>query len=209
MPLGIVSNNDFLLELDRLNNPKTETSPKLEIPDKKESDSKNDPNLTDKDQGKVVTIESGRGLGSVAVPSVLRNLIGITSVESGRTEALTLAREFGVSDSSVSAYSKGAHSTASYNQPNPELKRKVDTSKERIGRIARGKLLQSLREITPTKLADAKLRDVAAVATAMSAVVKNMEPEREVANNNVNFVFFSPKLKSEDAYDVIELQDEQ
>lgn len=187
MPIGIVSNDDFLAELEKLRNG-IEKRP--------------EPNLDGKKKGE--RSEPGRGEHNVAVPEVLRSLIGQTAIESGRTEALNLARAFDISPSSVSAYAVGATSTATYQNPEPVLKKRVDATKERIGKIARGRLLASLRHITDEKLEEAKLRDIAAVSASMSAVVKNMEPARESGLGNINIVLYAPKIRAESTYEVVE-----
>lgn len=189
MPIGIVSNDDFLIELERLKNGKKAPP---------------EPNLN---ENKVVPIERGRGDNNVAVPDSLRALIGQTAIESGRSEALALARAFDISPSSVSAYTHGATSTATYDNPEPKLKKKIDSTKERIGAIARNRLIASLRHITDEKLGAAKLRDVAGVAASMSAIVKNMEPSDKTNGlNNINIVLYAPKIRSESTYEVIDLE---
>jgi hypothetical protein len=188
MAIGIVSDDEFERELERLKAPKKEPEPKRNENNEKEE-----------------SPTPGRGENNVAVPQELRALIGQTAIESGRTEALLLAKQFNISPSSVSAYTHGATSTASYDNPEPKLKKKIDVTKDRIGKIARGRLLASLKHITDEKLADAKLRDVASVAANMSAIVKNMEPaDKNAGINNINIVLYAPKIRNESSYEVIE-----
>jgi hypothetical protein len=203
MPIGIVSDDDFALELERLKNPKppSEFEPIQNEPNREKEESSSP---------EIKTIEPrGRGSSNVEVPDTLRSIIALTAIESGRAEALALAREFDISPSSVSAYTNGATSTASYNSPDPPLKKKINNTKERLGKIARGKLALSLRHITEDKLAEAKLRDVAAVAANMAAVVRQMEPDSDKSVSQVNIVLYAPKLKSESSYDIIEGEIEQ
>lgn len=202
MPLGIVSDDDFLLELERLKSGKKE----------REEKKNTEPNRNEKEgeaeeaNNKVISISRGRGENNIEVPDSLRALIASTAIESGRAEALSLAKQFGISPSSVSAYTNGATSTASYHDPAPELKQKINNTKERLGKIARGKLALSLRHITEEKVAEAKLRDIASVAASMASVIKQMEPDSDRNNSTqVNIVLYAPKLKSESQYDTIDI----
>lgn len=182
MPIGIVSDNDFDLELNR---------------SKITAEVKQKPTL-------------GRGINHVEVPESLRKIIGETSEINGREDALALANQFGISSSSVSAYANGATSTKSYHEPNKELKSHINSAKERISKKAQNRLINALNEITPEKLAEAKLRDISSVARDMAAIVKDMEVE-EVKDTNQNgptFVFYAPQIKSESAFDVIDMSNE-
>lgn len=184
MPLGIVSDKDFEREL---------------------ADS------TDRGRIKadIPSIEPmkrpGRSIGDTNVPDSLRKIIGETSQIEGREAALNLAADFGISPSSVSAYSNGSTSTDSYDKQ-PNLNH-INAAKERISRKARAKLFKSLNHLTDDKLASAKAVDIASVARAMSAIVKEMEPETpknpDGDKQGPTFVFYSPQIKTEKHYDVI------
>jgi len=190
MPIGIVSDSDFAAELDSLASPiRNKTPTKTDTPE---------------ETVEIKDIERGRGKGDVEVPKALRAVLGTHAIESGNKEASVLAERFGISDSSVSAYKTGANSTSSYREPQPDLAERVSNAKLRITSKAQNRLLEAIKQITPEKLADAKLRDLAATAQAMSAVVRNIEPQAQPGNNqNVNFVFFAPKVRPETDYDII------
>jgi hypothetical protein len=149
----------------------------------------------------------GRQIGSVEVPNALRQVIGETSAIDGRAAALELARTFEVGPSSVSAYNKGATSTASYSD-RPNLPH-INQAKERISKKARTRLINALNHITNDKLESAKVGELATVARNMSAIVKDMEPESEKGGKNTmnqpTFVFYSPQVRKEDTFDVIKL----
>ena len=183
MAMGIVSDHEFYLEKEKLNSPDVNESPTAQI----------------------IDVNKGRG-NNPEVPNGLRNIIGETATENGRQEALALARNFGISDSSVSAYSRGATSTISYDDtPNSGV---INGAKERISKKARGKLLLALNQITDEKIRDAKLRDISGVARDMSAIVKNMEDSNK-GNNDQNkpsgptFIFYSPQTRKEEVFDVV------
>lgn len=209
MPIGIVSDEDFYSELGSYLPPKESDSSLAENSDGvlrpsvgDESDSPNSdspvPTLPTIEQ-----IQRGRG-NAPEVPEVLRAALGIDAVENGNKSTKKMTKEFGISDSSLSAYKNGSTSTASYDSPDKPLLDKVNSARLRITSRAQNRLLEALKNITPEKLESAKLRDIASTAQAMSAVIRNIEPQTNNQNNqNVNFVFFAPKLKQESDYDVI------
>lgn len=153
----------------------------------------------------------GRKPGDINVPDSLRRVIAQDAIENGRQSAIALAESVGVSPSSASAYANGSTSTASYNERNASLINHTNVVKEKIAGRARGKLLAALREITPDKLKAAKLKDVSAVARNMSAIVRDMEPQRTAEDEGrapkVNINIFAPQRKQESEYDVIEVQE--
>lgn len=186
MPMGIVSEKDFDSELSKVDSnqkPREESKPSI--------------------TGQVIDVTRGRPVGSVEVPNSLRKTIGDTAVSHGREQAVELARQFGISPSSASAYGVGATSTASYDeQPNGSH---ILKQKEHISKRARNKLMAALRHITDEKLGDSKARDLAGIAKDMSAVVKNMEPEGPKVPNNSGptFVFYSPQFRKEESYEIV------
>lgn len=145
----------------------------------------------------------GRG-NSKAIPESLRKLVASEAIAGGK--ASELAKTFGVSSSSISAYKHDATSTASYDIPDEGLKKANDEVRNEITGAARLRLQSAINNITDEKLADAKLKDIASVARDMSAVIKNMEPERDRNDNPVTqFIYFAPKQRSETDYKVIEV----
>lgn len=188
MAMGIVSPSDFDNELDK---------------SKSKSDRvKNEAEIT----GVINDVNRGRGTGSVEVPNTLRKIIGEESTINGRQSGVELAKSFGLSPSSVSAYANGATSTATYEDtPN---KSHLNQSRERVSKSARKRLMSALRHITDDKLQEAKAKDLAGVAKDMAAVIKVMEPDTgsghaNINNNGPTFVFYSPQFRSEDAFDVV------
>lgn len=195
MPMGVVSDDDFATELQR--------SSVVRVP--REVAKPSTPS------GEVVDINRGRGTGNVAVPESLQKVIGETAVTNGRQEAVTVARNFGISPSSASAYAAGATSTSSYNDKNPELANNIDKSRKRVITRARAKMMMALGHITEDKLVDAKPRDLAGIAKDMSAVIKNMEPDnpngKDPATNGPTFIIMAPQFRDERSYEVIHAKD--
>lgn len=193
MPMGIVNDSDFDKELNNSSRsiPSIPHSPKptaviTSIPPK------------------------GRGEGNIEVPNALRKVIGEESEINGREAALEMAEAFGISSSSVSAYSNGSTSTATYDK-NPNISHLLK-AKERISKRARTRLVQALNHITDEKLELAKVVEVAAVARAMSAIVKDMEPpqpklEIGTNGNGPNFIFYSPQTRKEETFDMVHVKE--
>jgi hypothetical protein len=184
MAMGIVTDDDFEAEINRYKNPQP--------------------------QGQIKQREYGRG-NNPQVPESLRKIIGENVIENGRKETLDMTRQLGISDSSVSAYTRGATSTTSYNNPNPDLSNHIKNAKERIVKKASKKLKLALDEITPDKLESVKARDLAGIAKDMSAVIKNLEPQEKVQNNDHSgptFVVYAPKLMmNEDYFDSLTVKE--
>ena len=186
MPMGIVSDDDFVVEKEKLIPSPSEPVPTIQ------------------------EINRGRGAGNVEVPDSLRNIIGDEHQTNGRESAVELAKQFGISPSSVSAYGVGATSTASYaERPNAGI---IKQSKERIAKRARGKLMRALNKITDDKLEAANAKDLAGIAKDMSAVVRSMEPEdtrvpADRVNNGPTFVFYAPRIVKEDSFETLRVSE--
>jgi hypothetical protein len=181
--MGICSESDFDQELDTLTSQHKESNTEIR------------------------RIERGRGEGNVEVPELIREIIGEAAVENGSKATKALTRSFDISDSSLSAYKKGATSTTSYHTPDPKLKDNIDLAKLRASNRARGKMMLAIRHLTEEKMEDAKPRDLAGIAKDMSVIIRNMEPKTEESNNNTNFIFYAPRPRSESEYDVVEVSE--
>lgn len=180
MPLGIVTDSDFESELVNSEKP---ASRRVDI---------------------IPSPAKGRGEGNNEVPDSLRKVIGETGELDGRQEGLALAKSFGISPSSVSAYMNGANSTASYDEtPN---KQHINDAKERVSRKARSKLFSALKHMTQDKLSDTNAVGLATIARNMSGIIKELEPEKSVDDDKkgVTFVIFAPPVHREEHYDVID-----
>lgn len=191
MAIGVVSSEDFDSELDR-----AEKSP---VPELKRSQ------IIDLPKG-------GRASGDNNVPQAIREIISETSVEENRASALAFAKMFDVSPSSVSAYSNGSTSTASYNKQNKQLADKLTKAKLRVANRARHRLNLAIENITEDKLSEANLKDLALVAKSMSGVIKDMEPSVTERNGDVNFngpsiVMYNPGFAKESNFDTIDVQE--
>ena len=154
----------------------------------------------------VIPIEHGRGIGTKNVPESLRKIIGDAGLEGESSKSIT--EVLPVSESSVSAYKKGATSTTTYHDPHPDLEQHLTTTKHRISKSATKKLEDALDGITPDKIAGAKLRDIASVARDMSQIVKNMEEGSDINNKgNTNIIFYTPNLRQAETFEHKQLED--
>lgn len=162
--------------------------------------------------GKVIDSPTkGRGNGNVAVPDSLRQIIGETSELEGRKNALDFAKSLGISPSSVSAYSNGSNSTATYDTPSPTITKHINNGKERVVNSAMNRLRRSLNVLTIDKLNGATAREAAAIAKDMAQVVKMMEPENPNDNGNKplpQFIVYAPTMKQENHFETIYAKDD-
>ena len=191
MPMGIINDDEFTKELEKLNSHSTKQEIKYA-------------EIKERNNG-------GRNKGDVETPESLRKIIGETSVIEGRSSAIELAKKFGISHDSVSAYKNGATSCATYNKPNKDILDHINKSKERISKRARHTLNRALTHITEDKLIDAKPEVLSNVARNMAGIVREMEPQQTQSsneNNGVQFIFYSPKIRNESDFDVIDLTSE-
>lgn len=194
MPLGIVSDKDFIREIDNV-------QPRVPTIEKKiDINEVITPELVPDDES-----VKGRGIGSVEVPNSLRRLIGDESINNGRQAALELAESFGLSASSVSAYTNGSTSTASYDKRiNGDV---IANAKGRVSRRARNRLMLALKKMTAEKLDECNAKELSGVAKDMSQIMVNMEPKQEQNNktevNGPTFVLYKPQVKPEEAFNSV------
>lgn len=150
--------------------------------------------------------ESGRNKGDNNVPAPLRALISESAQLDGRKEALSLANQFGISSSSVSAYTREVNSTNQFNSTQiPQIKNHVDRIKKNISRKARGVLRSALDNITEDKLLESKATELASVAKSMSSIITEMEPSQERDNREVpQIIIYAPTIRTEQSFEFFE-----
>ena len=193
MPIGLVEDDDFNKELERLSGT-TRTQkvvPSIEVLEKE---------------------SHGRNKGDLNVPESLRKIIGEESVINGRQSALGLAGMFGISPSSVSAYARGATSTTSYNQPKQGIIDHINKSRHRaIGRASKT-MNRALDAITQDKLdyTDAKdlisncKRYVGRYQELGTTSTSNTSTEQ---TNQPQFVIFAPQFRDERSFETINVNE--
>jgi predicted transcriptional regulator len=188
MPIGIVSDEELQEELNRVT--RKESHPNGTVMDK---------------------TPRGRSDGDNNVPDSLRKIIGEESVINGRASALQIAEQFGISPAQVSAYAKGATSTATYDTPSKSLISHINKARVRASKRAGKVLACALEAITQEKLDYTDARDLSGIAKDMSVIIKNLEPpqssENELAVKQPQFVIFAPQFRDERTFETITVQE--
>lgn len=184
MPMGIVSDEVFDLELNN----------------------KSKPEVTSQRNDNVIRKPfHGRNPNDNNVPSVIREIVADDSSSTQKK----LAEVFNISESSVSAYQHGATSTSTYDKPNDRLKEVVNTRRERIGRKSSKALMNVLDKMNDEsfdeKLNKCKATELSVVAANLSRVVEKTSTKSEQQNVQNNIVFYAPTPLKSDAFEVIDL----
>lgn len=215
MPLGVLTDADFQKELEKCdgqNNPAQNTEhvhePSIEsevsVPDSIVEN--NESFSAEVLPAEINESNRGRGKGNFEVPNGIRKLIGGSVIEEGRPAGLAIAAFLGISESSVSAYSNGATSTASYNKPEKGLADFLGNTRKKISKKAAAKLFKALHVIDDDSLAKLSALEASNVAKNMSTIINHMEPPDNNKGLNINapsMVFYVPKMVSEERFHVV------
>lgn len=200
MPIGIVSDKDLERELNSYKPakplvvtgtilPPVESTPSVQIIEKP---------------------HKGRSNGDTNVPDSLRAIIGEEALLNGRSSAVALAEEFGISKSSASAYAVGSTSTASYNQPKTSILSVINKSRERATKRAAKTLNAALSSITQEKLDYMDADKLSGVAKDMSVIIKNLEPKVDPSSTGQatpQFTIYAPQFRDERSFEFIQVQE--
>jgi hypothetical protein len=175
MGMGVVSDEDFDLEVSKL------------------SDNKSS----------VITYnDKGRSEGDNNIPDAIRKIASEALLNGA--PAKLVCTELSISPASASAYKNGATSTATYDKPNKSLISHNDKIKERINGRASNVMLKALKHITTAKLLDAKPTDLSQIAANMARVIDKTTPKiAEQATNTI--IFYSPKQIDSKNFEVIDV----
>lgn len=190
MAVGLLNDDEFEKEMGRYKGFRKESHPSV-------------PEIVD-----IPKESHGRAPGDNNVPDSLRKIIGETAVIDGRQAALSLAREFNISPSSVSAYAKGATSTTTYDTPSKSIFSHINKSRQRAIQRAQKTLNGALSAITQEKLDYSDAKDLSTIAKDCSVIIKNLEPEKIVENQDngirsPQFVIYAPQFKQENSFESI------
>lgn len=190
MSMGIVNDTDLNKEMENCVRPIVTNSPKIIKPE-------------------LVNEDAGRNNGDRNVPAPLRALISESAQIDGRASGLELAKQFGISSSSVSAYSREVNSTNQFNQPQvPQIKNHVDRIKKNISKKARTVLRSALDNISEEKLIESKATELASIAKSMSSIITEMEPSAERPNSDApQIVIYAPQIRSESSFEFINVSE--
>jgi hypothetical protein len=204
MPIGIVSDEDLRREIESYSPVKLIVPPSSVIDSLKKEEVHEGPIIQD-------IPKRGRKENDVNVPDSLRAIIGEDALLNGRESALQLAADFGISPSSVSAYTKGATSTASYSEPKPSIISHINKARQRAIGKASKTLNAALSSITQEKLDFTDPDKLSGIAKDMSVIIKNLEkqidPGTENQNKQPQFVIYAPQFKDERSFEFIQVQE--
>ncbi len=150
-------------------------------------------------------VNRGRPENALNVPETLKRVLGDTAIEAGLPAATELAKTFGVSRTQVNEYSNGQ--TGRFN-PDHFLTQHINKTKQRIAKKAAGVTKRALMQITDEKLEQSSAPELASVARAAAAIVKDMTPESSASPNSqtVQFVIHRPARSEEKNYPVIDIE---
>lgn len=117
-----------------------------------------------------------------------------------------VAKTFGVSQARVSQLKNGLSSSNDVGEFDGELAGKIKSNvkelKRSVSETAVGRLAKALECITDDKLESAKLGELSLVVNSLGKVAR-LDEEQTGPNNN--FVFYAPRNKQEDAYEIVEV----
>ena len=153
----------------------------------------------------VEEIKHGRGEGRLNLDEEQRKEIATLAHTSGLTQE-EVAKLTGVSPSQVSAIKNAATSTSTYHTPNESLEPHIESIKTQLSNAAQNKMMEAILALSPEKIHGAKGRDIAGIAKDMSAIVKNLNNDGIVINNNKVLVY-KPRIKEEDDFDIITINE--
>jgi len=199
MPIGIVSDEDLFNELNSYKPAKPLVVPPSQVIEAEKIH-----------EGEIIDIPArGRKSGDNNVPDTLRQIIGEDALLNGRESALQIAADFGISASSVSAYTKGSTSTASYNEPKKSIITHINKARQRAIGKASKTLNAALSSITQEKLDFTDPDKLSGIAKDMSVIIKNLEkqidPGAESGVKTPTFVIYAPQFKDERSFEFIQV----
>lgn len=187
MPIGLVNDEEFEAELARIGSVRTPVKPTP-----------------------VLIIEQekrGRKEGDNNVPVSLRAVLAEEHLMNGRASALQMASELGISPSSVSAYAKGATSTASYDKPKESIVSVVNAARVRATKRAAKTMNAALSAITQAKLDYTDADKLSGIAKDMSVIIKNLEPRVDPGSQgqlSPQFTIYAPQFRDERSFEIIQ-----
>ena len=136
----------------------------------------------------------GKKPGSINLEKEVRNEIAIRA-RLGETQ-VSLAKEFKVITPTVSSIERGKVKGIDED--------KVEKAINEVRDRALDRLMHSLGLITDDKLSGCSAKDLSVIASNMGRVVEKVTPKTE-GPDNINFIIYSPELKKEQAFDVVEI----
>lgn len=131
------------------------------------------------------------------IPPRVRNEVALRAVARAGTQA-EIAHDFGVTQGEVSALKTGK--VQSDVRSNGQVERVLEGARD----LALKRLMETLGFIDEDRLSKASLKDLSGVASSMSKVIDKTMPKRD-EGSNVTLIVYSPEIKSEASYKIIEV----
>lgn len=122
----------------------------------------------------------------------------MAAIASGRTQA-EIAREFGLSESTVSRLVRGERGS-------PELQHRVDEKVHKISDAAIDRVLAAVNVITDDKLAKSSPKEAASVAKDLTTVIEKISNRHKKDNSGTKVIIVRPQLGEIDDYEVVQIQ---
>jgi len=154
-------------------------------------------------------LPSGRKEGDRNVPDAVRKIIADEAITNGNDEAKKLARFFGVSNSSVSAYKNDAVSTASYDKPNEELALSNKATRNKLQGKALSKLESAIDALTDEKLQMSSAIQISSVVKNMSGTFNDLNDKGD-GDKGINpgkFIIYAPIMMKDNEFKTVIVND--
>jgi transcriptional regulator with XRE-family HTH domain len=134
------------------------------------------------------------------LPTEKRTEIAIAARTSGlsggpKETQQEIAERFGISRQGVAHIKEGAGTV-----DNKAVEQAIESARNK----ALDRLMASLGLLTDDKLSGCSARDISSIAANMSRVVEKTMPDRD-RMGNINLVIYSPELKTEKSFEVVEI----
>lgn len=192
MPFLIVTEDEYQKEISKLDS---------SVPTKVDENETGAANIIESELTRH-EIERGRG-NTPEIPQPLREVIAEEKLSG--TPSSVIQKHFNVSASSISAYTHGSTSTASYNKPVDQLTK----VRNRVSSRAANRLNDALKALATKDLTQEKARDIADIAKSMSTVFEKISPVKQQedadANKHLHLHMYVPKMKTVEDYEIIDV----
>ena len=149
----------------------------------------------------VEQLERGRG-NTPEIPEPLREIIAEDKLLGGTAKDISAA--YGVSASSIAAYSHGNTSTSSYNKPVDKLTQVRD----RVSSRAANRLNQALKALANKNLELETAKDISTIAKDMATVFEKISPvvvKEKEDSRALHIHMYAPKMKQVNDYKIIDV----
>lgn len=150
-------------------------------------------------ENNTVLINPGRKLPRL--PEIVKEEIKEKAL-SGMYTQREIGEKYGVSPNAVGVIKREAE----YERERAKASEREDFLEKAIKDLAAQKMLIAMGLITEEKLESLKARELAQISASLSSVVGVVSPKNQTGAN-INLVVYSPEVRSESSYRVVEIKD--